>query len=284
MHLDGEWKHFSPPNIQDVSRETQHTIPDMTDPGIIYQRTNAGRDEIHQKSHGLTQSERLILIMVDGVSSCKEIRAKLPVLTDERFERALQKLQLKELVLEVFMPLEGQAPEELERTVIDRFLQQDPMDPVTIMLRDPEEELGLITPVAASQSQKEKIEPALATSAMPVLDLPLPNSEPDPEPESRPATAQPAPKATAAPRPTVPEPAMDAHHAQMADSLAEELRAIRAAKPLPVTPVAEHRPASSPVFEQGREASPFAAVHWGYWLIVSGSSFILGFVLAKITG
>ena len=252
----------------------------MTDPGIIFQRTHAGRDEIHQKSHGLTQSERLLLIMVDGVSTCKEIRAKLPVLTDERFERALQKLQLKELVLEVFMPLEGQAPEELERTVIDRFLQQDPMDPVTIMLRDPEDELGMIVaPVAASQSQKGKIEPALATSAIPVLDLPLP----DPDPESRP-TVQPAPKATAAPRPTVPEPAMDAHHAQMADSLAEELRAIRAAKPLPVTPVAEHRPASPRVFEQSREASPFAAVHWGYWLIVSGSSFILGFVLAKITG
>src|SRR6478735_8918813 len=114
----------------------------MVDPSVIFQRTEAGRDEIRQKSHGLTQSERLVLIVVDGVSICQQVREKLPALTDERFTRAISKLQKKELILEVFLPVVGQVAEELEPAVVDRFLQQDPLDPVTIILCDPDEELG----------------------------------------------------------------------------------------------------------------------------------------------
>lgn len=248
----------------------------MTDPATIFQRTHSGREEIHQKSHGLTQSERLVLIMVDGVSSYKEIRAKLPVLTDERFGRALQKLQAKELVLEVFMPLDGQAPDELERTVIDRFLQQDPMDPVTVILRDPEDELGMLShgmqvsawadppaPVAAGQM----MESTPAAAAAVVDDAPLltvPTSPPS--------------------RPAWPEPTLDADDVQAADALMEELRARRVQK----QSVAITQPAPvlipDPVMQQPyEELNPFKAVHWGYWLIVSGLSFIVGFVLARIT-
>ena len=70
----------------------------MFNPSIIFQRTHAGREEIKQKSHGLTQSERLVLIMIDGVASYQGVRDKLPALTDVRFERALKKLHQKELV------------------------------------------------------------------------------------------------------------------------------------------------------------------------------------------
>ncbi|HZW22282.1 hypothetical protein [Noviherbaspirillum sp.] len=228
----------------------------MTDPGTIFQRTHTGREEIHKKSHGLTQSERLVLIMVDGVSSYQQIRAKLPVLTDERFGRALQKLQLKELVLEIFMPVEGQAPDELERTVIDRFLQQDPMDPVTIILRDPEEELELL---AQSKS----------------VSAPAPMPAPEMKAEDFPTLVVPAPAPGGVPNA---EPAIDALHAELADSLAAELRAKRARRP----PVQRPEPVLIPD-PVTAELSPFLAVHWGYWLIVSGLSFILGFVLARIT-
>lgn len=117
----------------------------MFNPDLIYQRSHSGRAEIQEKKSGLTQSERLVLIMVDGVSSYKSIRAKLPVLQDERFARAMRTLLNKELVLEVFMPVDGQAAEEVERSVIDRFLQQDPLDPVTIIMYDDDERLADIS-------------------------------------------------------------------------------------------------------------------------------------------
>ena len=242
----------------------------MTDPGTIFQRTHAGREEIHNKSHGLTQSERLVLIMVDGISSYKEIRAKLPVLSDERFARALQKLQLKELILEVFMPVDGQAPDELEKTVIDRFLQQDPLDPVTVMLQDPEDELGLLG--HGSQAAPVSAPPVAAPNPAPAPEVPPVKMDDD-----FPTLVVPAPA------PARPEPALDAHHVQLADSLAAELKAKRALK-APTSSHASFAPipdAAGPGIAQ--ELSPFATVHWGYWLIVSGLSFILGFVLARIT-
>jgi len=113
----------------------------MFNPDQIYQRSHSGRAEIRDKKRGLTQSERLVLIMVDGVSTYKTIRAKLPVLREERFARAMRTLLNKELVLEVFLPVHGQVAEEVERSVIDRFLQQDPLDPVTIIMYDDDERL-----------------------------------------------------------------------------------------------------------------------------------------------
>lgn len=251
----------------------------MTDPATIFQRTHSGRDEIHKKSHGLTQSERLVLIMVDGVSSYKEIRAKLPVLTDDRFGRALQKLQAKDLVLEVFMPLDGQAPDELERTVIDRFLQQDPMDPVTVILRDPEDELGMLShemklgtwadaPAQTATAFTSETTSHAGTAAVAVMDdaplLTVPMASPTTPPRS--------------------EPTLDAEDVLAADALMEELRARRVQKP--AAPVIQPAPVPMPeqiMQEPYEELNPFKAVHWGYWLIVSGLSFIVGFVLARIT-
>ncbi|MGE5649345.1 MAG: hypothetical protein ACM34A_04035, partial [Bacillota bacterium] len=103
----------------DVSRETLRiTGVTMFEPNVIFQRTQAGRDEIYEKQRRLTQSERLVLIMVDGTTSYQGVRNKLPVLTEERFQRALTTLHKKELILEVFLPIEGQQPEEMEQTVI----------------------------------------------------------------------------------------------------------------------------------------------------------------------
>lgn len=251
----------------------------MTDPATIFQRTHSGREEIHKKSHGLTQSERLVLIMVDGVSSYKEIRAKLPVLTDERFARALLKLQAKDLVLEVFMPMDGQAPEELERTVIDRFLQQDPMDPVTIILRDPEDELGMLSHEMKINTWSDP--PAPVPTASTPLVTPLPASASSAVVDDAPLLTVPTSPPT---KPPQPEPTLDAEDVRAADALMEELRARRAQRTATqVTPPPPLMVAEQVMQESYEELNPFKAVHWGYWLIVSGLSFILGFVLARIT-
>ena len=142
----------------------------MIDPSLIFQRTQAGRDEIQQKSHGLTQSERLVLIMVDGASAIHAVRSKLPVLTDERFYRAWGKLQKKELITEVLLPLAGQAADELESTIIDRFLQQDPLDPVTIILLDPEEYLDASAEAPQSPAPKQ-VPPSLPTESLTAADI-----------------------------------------------------------------------------------------------------------------
>lgn len=254
----------------------------MTNPATIFQRTHTGREEIHNKSHGLTQSERLVLIMVDGVSSYKEIRAKLPVLTDERFDRALLKLQTKELVLEVFMPMDGQAPDELERTVIDRFLQQDPMDPVTVILQDPEDELGLLSHAKQPTSWADS-----PLSEATRADLRSPVSEVAAKPsattvlDDAPLLTTPIPPSSS---PMSQEATLDAEDVQAADDLMAELKAKREQKPAPsfVQPAPARLP-DPVVYQAEEELNPLKAVHWGYWLIVSGLSFILGFFLARLT-
>ena len=142
----------------------------MIDPCLIFQRTQAGRDEIQQKSYGLTQSERLVLIMVDGASKTHTVRSKLPVLTDERFYRALGNLQKKELIAEVLLPLAEQPAEELEPAIIDRFLQQDPLDPVTIILLDPDEYLDGHAEVPPPPAQKE-VSPSLPAESLTAADI-----------------------------------------------------------------------------------------------------------------
>lgn len=114
----------------------------MVDESVIFQRTKLGRDEIKLKLAGLTQSERRVLIMLDGVTSYSVLPHKTAGLNSERLERALHKLLGLGLVAEVLMPSPNQRPEILDTAMLDRFLQSDPMDPTTIMNLDPEEEYG----------------------------------------------------------------------------------------------------------------------------------------------
>ena len=112
------------------------------DTGAIFQRTEAGRNTIKTKAVKLTQSERLLLIIIDGATSYGVLRKEVWALSEERFDRALQTLLREALVYEVLLPVQGQKAEELDATVVDRFLQQDPLDPVTIISFDPEDEFG----------------------------------------------------------------------------------------------------------------------------------------------
>ncbi len=90
----------------------------------------------------MTQSERLVLIIADGVSSYAGLRIKLKSLARERFDRAVRKLMDKGLLYEVMFPEEGQAPDMVDPEVMDRFLKQEDDDPVSIISFDPEEEHG----------------------------------------------------------------------------------------------------------------------------------------------
>lgn len=240
----------------------------MFTPSVIFQRTHSGRDEIHQKSHGLTQSERLVLIMVDGVSSYQALRDKLPALTPERFDRAFQNLQRKDLILEVFLPLEGQCAEELDRSVVDRFLQQDPLDPVTIILRDPEDELGEL---AAANAPIRTGSPGLVETFAPESAANL---------AERGAADQGVPELQVG----APGTAMDEFHNQLADALAEEVRSRRQARPTPPAPAPFPQPTAVTEFYAVPECERFAIsrLHWGYWMIALGCAFIGGYLLARI--
>lgn len=112
----------------------------MLDRQSVYQRTDSGRNEIRNKSHGLTQSERLILILIDGVGTLASIRARLHGLTDERFDRAVRKLLASQLIEIILLQLEQPVPEQVDEHVANNFLRQDPLDPVTIISFEPEED------------------------------------------------------------------------------------------------------------------------------------------------
>ena len=112
------------------------------DPLTIFQRTESGRETIARKSRKLTQSERLLLIIINGVTPYDVLRKDVWSLSEHRFDRALRKLLKEELIEEVLLPIAGQEPEQLDSVEVDRFLQQDPLDPVTIISFDPEDEFG----------------------------------------------------------------------------------------------------------------------------------------------
>lgn len=107
-------------------------------PAMIYRRTDRGVREVYEKSHQFTQSERLILILLDGRLNVAGLQARLPSLNDERVERAMGKLQEAGLV-EPMGSMEaikatGLVPEiaRLEPEAVAHFLEQTDLDPVTV--------------------------------------------------------------------------------------------------------------------------------------------------------
>jgi len=102
----------------------------------IYQRTDAGCLEIQLKKQGLTQSERLILIVVDGRASLLELSEKFKGLEGSRISRAIERLAGKQLIYEVLLPTPLMNIDVLDAVQIERFLHQEPLDPVTILSFD----------------------------------------------------------------------------------------------------------------------------------------------------
>lgn len=258
-------------------------------PTTIYLRTEAGRIEIHEKKSGLTQSERLVLIMIDGVANCEQVQQKLSSLTAERFSRALKTLLKKELISEVLLQVEAQAAEEIDQSIVERYLHQDPMDPVTIISFNPEDEFDDIVDAKATTASHSPSVPELTQ--------------------------------------VVSTPAIDVAHAKLADELHDELAArnlewkrkqagqqgsldslrrrseshtsVSAKAALqaengsstPVSMVPETSkllPQSSADSTCSLDAkkpafiSRLATLHWGYWMIAIGSLFILSFLVMQM--
>jgi|GEM_PF-767940 len=104
---------------------------------MMYRRTDRGVREVYEKSHQFTQSERLILILLDGRLNVAGLKTRLPSLNDERIERALRKLQDASLVEPMSYEAgkgNGSLPPtaQLEPEAVAHFLEQTDLDPVTV--------------------------------------------------------------------------------------------------------------------------------------------------------
>jgi hypothetical protein len=97
---------------------------------IRLQRTPKGEGEIKKKSHALTQSQRLILASIDGVSEIADLQRRLGGMAKRRFTLAIADLTAKGLVQE--SPEEVIVPDKLDPQTLELFVRQDPLDPVTI--------------------------------------------------------------------------------------------------------------------------------------------------------
>ncbi|CAN5374611.1 hypothetical protein BH09PSE6_BH09PSE6_27090 [soil metagenome] len=100
----------------------------------MFGRTVPGTQEILNKSGRLTQSERLVLIVLGDQIEFDQLLSKLPALARDRVERALGRLLELELAYEVLV-VESASPRG--RTIpvkaLQAFLSQSDSDPVTIM-------------------------------------------------------------------------------------------------------------------------------------------------------
>lgn len=156
------------------------------DDANLFERTADGWDEIKHKSHGLTQSERLVLILVDGKSTLAEMRVKAPSLKLERFNLALQKLCDLGLVVEQMLQpdvpvLTENWPEAPTPDEVQRFLQQDKLDPVSVILQDSVEEVAdeELVPNTQFQMDEQPFELPVPASKAPALPGELPDVLPD---------------------------------------------------------------------------------------------------------
>ena len=98
---------------------------------IRLKRTQRGQSEVRQKSHTLTQNERLILVLVDGITPIDQIPRKLRGLTERRFKLALADLKAKGLVEEAASASVDES-DALEREIVESYVRQDALDPITI--------------------------------------------------------------------------------------------------------------------------------------------------------
>ena len=108
---------------------------------MVYRRTDRGLREVYEKSHQFTQSERLVLILLDGRLTVAGLRARLPSLDNERIERTIVKLEEAGLVEpsgtadDLQSPSRAEEVMRLEPDVVVQFLEQNELDPVTAAVR-----------------------------------------------------------------------------------------------------------------------------------------------------
>lgn len=99
----------------------------MLNPKVFFQRTDQGVKELMSSKAQLNQSERLLLIMIDGVTSYEMLCSKLKGLASSRVEKGLVGLAKKGLITEVanqFLKM-GDLPDLGEHTINLSFFEQN---------------------------------------------------------------------------------------------------------------------------------------------------------------
>lgn len=91
--------------------------------GMIFQRTETGSEEIRKGKIVLRHNERLVLVLIDGVTNYAQLRAKMRGLVQERFDLALTGLQEKGLIVDILFPLIDQHKDAIAPEVLVDFLQ-----------------------------------------------------------------------------------------------------------------------------------------------------------------
>ncbi len=150
---------------------------------MMYRRTDRGVREVYEKSHQFTQSERLILILLDGRLNVAGLKTRLPSLNDERIERALRKLQDASLVEPIsYDPGKGNgtvpATAPLEPEAVAHFLEQTDLDPVTVF--------GDSDEAIAAEMVRASVEQAAAQLAREATIMGRPLGSPEPAPRGKP--------------------------------------------------------------------------------------------------
>ena len=90
---------------------------------VIFQRTEMGSDEIRSGKVVLRHNERLVLVLIDGVTTYAQLRTKMRGLVRERFDLALRGLQEKGLIVDVLFPLIDEHKDAIAPEVLVDFLQ-----------------------------------------------------------------------------------------------------------------------------------------------------------------
>lgn len=92
---------------------------------VIFQRTETGSNEIRNGKVVLRHNERLVLVLIDGVTSYAQLRMKMRGLVQQRFDLALSGLQEKGLIVEILFPLIDQHKDAIAPEVLVDFLKAD---------------------------------------------------------------------------------------------------------------------------------------------------------------
>lgn len=100
----------------------------------LLERTDAGISEIYNKSNRLTQSERVVLLMIDGRADVAALIEKMPSLSMPRVFMAIRRLGELGLISERIMSPTADVPAvEIDDEIRQQFLQQTADDPITII-------------------------------------------------------------------------------------------------------------------------------------------------------
>jgi hypothetical protein len=94
----------------------------------IFQRTETGSDEIRKGKIVLRHNERLVLVLIDGVTNYAQLRAKMRGLVQERFDLALLGLQEKGLIVDILFPVIDQHRDAIAPEVLVDFLKANSQD------------------------------------------------------------------------------------------------------------------------------------------------------------